>query len=79
MHCFTTYRDPMPVFNQELKIMDIAYIIVCVIVQIYCQFVHGTGGMLAHLEFLPLLLTSVSCSVGILWTWLLSYSMYFVQ
>ena len=76
---FIIYRDSTSVFCQELRSMDIAYLTISVVVQLYCQFVHGTGGFLAHFEFLPLLLTSVSCSVGLLCTWLLSYSMYIFQ
>lgn len=53
--------------------LESCYLILLLTVQVYCLFLHGTGGLLAHLEFLPLLLTSVTCALGVLWTWLLSY------
>ena len=49
------------------------YVILLLLVQVYCLFVHGSFGFLAGLEFFPLLLTSVSCAVGIIWSWLLCY------
>ena len=42
-------------------------------VQVYCCGLHGLGGFLSHLPFLPLLLTSISCAAVILWAWLFFY------
>lgn len=61
---------------QELRTMDILYLFACIVMQIYCLFIHGIGGILLHLEFLTLLLTSFTCALGVVWTWLQSYSLY---
>lgn len=44
------------------------YIVFVLLVQVYCVFVHGFGP-LKRLEFLPLLLTSVSCAVAVFSSW----------
>lgn len=56
-----------------LSPLQSAYITVILLIQVYCTFVHGVNGFLARYEFLPLLLTSVSCSMGVLWSWLSCY------
>lgn len=61
---------------KELSTVDILYIFACIVTQMYCLFLHGAGGILAHFKFLTLLLTSSTCALGVIWTWLLSYSMY---
>lgn len=61
---------------EELKSAELAYLAGCILVQIYCLFLHGAGGFLSHLEFLPLLLTSITCALGVIWTWFLTYSIY---
>ena len=38
---------------------------------------YGALGMITNLPFLSLLLTSVSCAVVVLWTWLLAYREFF--
>lgn len=55
------------------------YVIFLFLVQVYCLFVHASFGFLASLEFLPLLLTSVSCAVGIIWSWVLCYLEFFTR
>ena len=44
------------------------YLALVLLVQLYCHFLHAYGP-LRRLEFLPLVLTSVTCAVAILWTW----------
>lgn len=44
------------------------YVLVLLLVQVYCLFVHGFGPM-KRLEFLPLVLTSVSCAIAVLLSW----------
>ena len=60
----------------ELKSLDVVYTAGCVLVQIYCLFIHGVGGYLSYLEFLPLLFTSVTCALGVTWTWFLTITLY---
>ena len=53
--------------------LQLLFLCVLLLIQFYCLFVHGLFGFLSRLEFLPLLLTSVSCAVGIVWSWMLFY------
>ena len=44
------------------------YVAVLLLVQVYCEFLHSFGP-LRRFQFLPLLLTSVSCAVAVVWSW----------
>eukprot|EP00823_Brevimastigomonas_motovehiculus_P002683 TRINITY_DN1617_c2_g2_i1.p1 TRINITY_DN1617_c2_g2~~TRINITY_DN1617_c2_g2_i1.p1 ORF type:complete len:648 (+),score=96.16 TRINITY_DN1617_c2_g2_i1:25-1968(+) len=55
------------IFNWFLK----GYLTMMVVLFIYCQFIHPW--LLPRLEFLPLLLTSVYCSFGMLYSWFCCY------
>ena len=58
---------------------DTLIIVSLVLIQIYCIGFHGIGGFLANLTFLPLLLTSISCSIVVIWTWILTLKMYLTK
>ena len=47
---------------------QVGYVVVLLALQLYCEFLHGFGP-LRRFEFLPLLLTSVSCAVAVVWSW----------
>lgn len=49
------------------------YITGLILLEIYNLFIHTALGLAEKFPFLPLLLTSVYCAVGILWSWLLFY------
>ena len=57
----------------SLSPLQLLFVCILLLIQFYCLFVHGLFGFLSRLEFLPLLLTSVSCAVGVVWSWLLFY------
>lgn len=57
----------------SLSPLQLLFVCILLLIQFYCLFVHGLFGFLSRLEFLPLLLTSVSCAVGVVWSWLLYY------
>ena len=78
----TTTKSPPTSTPTSLKLCSgaacltpsqLLFVCVLVLIQFYCLCVHGSFGFLSRLEFLPLLLTSVSCAVGIVWSWLLFY------
>ena len=56
-----------------LSPLQLVFVGLLLLIQFYCLFVHGLFGFLIQLEFLPLLLTSVSCALGVVWSWLLFY------
>ena len=77
VHMFFLRRKPThSVLGEQLKTTDFAYLCGCILVQVYCLLLHGVGGLLSDFIFLPLLLTSITCSLGVIWTWFLIYSLY---
>lgn len=81
MHCYLISSRQERVESSRvlwggLTVLEMGYLFLCIIVQVYCLFIHGSLGFLSHFEFLPLLLTSLTCSVGVLWSWYLTYFMY---
>lgn len=56
-----------------LTIIDKLYLAFLAIVQVYCCFLHDLFGIQSRLEFLPLLLTSVSSAIGVIYSWTLFY------
>lgn len=70
-----TTRSSLKICSGMSSLTPSQLLFVCVLltIQFYCLFVHGLFGFLSRLEFLPLLLTSVSCAIGVVWSWLLFY------
>ena len=62
--------DSKTAFLSSLQLLFVCFLL---LIQFYCLFMHGLFGCLSRLEFLPLLLTSVSCAVGVVWSWLVFY------
>lgn len=62
-------RKPPVLFNMADKL----YLIFLVVVQVYCCFLHDILGLQSRLEFLPLLLTSVSTAIGVVYSWMILY------
>ena len=60
-------------YQQSLSGTETLYIVCLVLIQLYCLLIHGLFGFMKHFEFLPLLLTSVSCALGVVWTWVKFY------
>lgn len=60
-------------YQQWLSGTETVYIVCLVLVQLYCLFIHGLFGFMKHFEFLPLILTSISCALGVVWTWVMFY------
>ncbi|XP_065884238.1 dolichyl pyrophosphate Glc1Man9GlcNAc2 alpha-1,3-glucosyltransferase-like isoform X2 [Dysidea avara] len=56
-----------------LSTFDKLYLLSLVFIQIYCCFLHDLLGLHSTLQFLPLLLTSVSCAFGVAYSWVLFY------
>lgn len=56
-------------FSLLLSRPQAAYMCLVLLVQAYCMFLHEFGP-LRRLQFLPLLLTSLTCAGGVLWAWL---------
>lgn len=73
MLALTTRTTPL------VSYVDATLLFLVLVTQVYYYGVHGVRGILAHLPFLPLLLTSVSCSLVVVWTWLLTYREFFRQ
>ena len=57
-----------------LSSVEKVYIIALLAVQVYCLALHGVLDAEGKYPFLPLLLTSVGCAVGVGWSWILLYS-----
>ncbi|XP_078683973.1 dolichyl pyrophosphate Glc1Man9GlcNAc2 alpha-1,3-glucosyltransferase-like isoform X2 [Branchiostoma floridae x Branchiostoma belcheri] len=56
-----------------LSPLETAYTVGLVFLQLYCSLGHHALGLTTRLPFLPLMLTSVYCAVGVMWSWLKFY------
>eukprot|EP00058_Branchiostoma_floridae_P025805 XP_002611295.1 hypothetical protein BRAFLDRAFT_210949 [Branchiostoma floridae] len=56
-----------------LSPVETAYIIGLVLLQLYCSLGHHALGLTTRLPFLPLMLTSVYCALGVMGSWLKFY------
>ncbi len=72
--CFHDYSSSRNKENQPiLRWYENIYLFGLIVLEIYNLFIHTALGLAVKFPFLPLLLTSVYCAVGILWSWLLFY------
>ena len=49
------------------------YLYGLVILHLYCTMVHPLTGLARRYPFLPLMMTSVYCALGVMWSWILFY------
>ncbi|CAB3998466.1 probable dolichyl pyrophosphate Glc1Man9 c2 alpha-1,3-glucosyltransferase isoform X2 [Paramuricea clavata] len=67
--CSSRNKENQPL----LRWYENVYLSGLVVLEIYNLFIHNALGFAMKFPFLPLLLTSVYCAVGILWSWILFY------
>ncbi|XP_013790813.1 probable dolichyl pyrophosphate Glc1Man9GlcNAc2 alpha-1,3-glucosyltransferase [Limulus polyphemus] len=68
------FRNQWPVLKPALlKKFEAVYLLGLVFLQLYCSFGHTFLGLDKRLPFLPLLLISTYCALGILYAWLRFY------
>ncbi|XP_065176857.1 probable dolichyl pyrophosphate Glc1Man9GlcNAc2 alpha-1,3-glucosyltransferase [Sycon ciliatum] len=58
----------------QLNALEKLYLLGLVPLFVYCDIVHAMLGLHVTLPFLPLLLTSVYCAIGVVYAWLLFYA-----
>ncbi|KAK2156182.1 hypothetical protein NP493_1996g00021 [Ridgeia piscesae] len=61
------YRLPL------LSVMESMYVTGLMAVEVYCSLLHWLFGLQHHLPFLPLMLMSTYCAVGVSYSWLKFY------
>lgn len=49
------------------------YLYGLVFLEFYCGAIHPFTALAVKLPFLPLMLTSVYCTIGVVWAWILFY------
>lgn len=52
---------------------EACYLYGLVFLEFYCSVIHPFTALAVKLPFLPLMLTSVYCAVGVVWAWILFY------
>ena len=53
---------------------EASYLYGLVVLEFYCSAIHPLTILAIKLPFLPLMLTSVYCAVGVVWAWILFYT-----
>lgn len=53
--------------------LESLYLLGLLPLELYCSIVHSSLGLTEKLPFLPLLLTSVYCALGVTYSWLKFY------
>ena len=56
-----------------LRVPESLYLVLLCALQVYCLVVHPLVDRSGRFPFLPLLITSVSCALGVLWSWIVFY------
>ena len=67
--CSSRNKENQPL----LRWYENVYLCGLILLEIYKLFIHNALGFAVKFPFLPLLLTSVYCAFGIMWSWLLFY------
>ena len=52
---------------------EACYLYGLLVLEFYCSALHPFTALAVKLPFLPLMLTSVYCAVGVAWAWILFY------
>lgn len=76
----STEAGPSPIERSMLRYfttLECLYVFGCVPVQMYVNLIHEAVFGTVILEFLPLMITSVYCAVGVVYGWLLYSAEYF--
>ena len=65
----TTISFGIPFVNH----IEAVYIWGLLPLHVYCNAIHSIIGLDERLPFIPLMLTSLYCTVGVTWSWILFY------
>lgn len=72
--CLSLSLSPLGRQHQvQLSRLELFYLVGLGALQIYCSAVHGLLGLQSSFPFLPLLLTSVYCALGVVYSWICFY------
>ena len=71
--CFSLIHKTNSRYLPCLSAVESLYLFGLFAVEIFCNVVFPLTDASTHLAFLPLMLTSVYCAFGVVWSWLLMY------
>lgn len=77
VHCGESSENSSTSDLFKLPIVDwyeACYLYGLVVLELYCSAIHPFTALAGKLPFLPLMLTSVYCAVGVIWAWILFYA-----